>query len=101
VPWRKRVQPFRVPLSVEPCKSICRPYWDAEPAQAKNVALIRFTGGSTGPVLLAQGITGLAALSHSQSYLSCKLTAWFWASVSNNATNMDRKIWDEILIKFR
>jgi hypothetical protein len=30
----------------------------------------------TGPVLLAQGITGLAALSHSQSYLSCKLTAW-------------------------
>jgi hypothetical protein len=30
----------------------------------------------TGPVLLAQGITGLAALSHSQGYLSCKLTAW-------------------------
>ena len=30
----------------------------------------------TGPVLLAQGITGLAALSHSQSYLSCKLTTW-------------------------
>jgi hypothetical protein len=26
--------------------------------------------------LLAQGITGLAALSHSQGYLSCKLTAW-------------------------
>jgi hypothetical protein len=30
----------------------------------------------TGPVLLAQGITGLAAPSRSQSYLSCKLTAW-------------------------
>jgi hypothetical protein len=30
----------------------------------------------TGPVLLAQGITGLAALSHSQGYLSCKLTSW-------------------------
>ena len=30
----------------------------------------------TGPVLLAQGITGLAALGHSQSYLSCKLTSW-------------------------
>jgi hypothetical protein len=28
----------------------------------------------TSPVLLAQGITGLAALSRSQSYLSCKLT---------------------------
>jgi len=28
------------------------------------------------PVLLAQGITGLAALGHSQSYLSCKLTSW-------------------------
>ena len=30
----------------------------------------------TGPVLLAQGITDLAALSRSQSYLSCKLTAY-------------------------
>jgi hypothetical protein len=28
----------------------------------------------TDPVLLAQGVTGLAALSRSQSYLSCKLT---------------------------
>jgi hypothetical protein len=30
----------------------------------------------TGPVLLAQGIAGLVALGHSQSYLFCKLTSW-------------------------
>ena len=48
----------------------------------------------TVPVLLAQGITGLAALSHSQSYLSCKLTAWsccsrnYWSCSFSSLTGL-------------